>query len=66
MKVVQSTTYPGNSSTGVRRAENSLLPEVTTLREALDAARKRAMITWKCYCRALSMMVDACSALVAS
>lgn len=36
---------PGNSSTGVRREENSLLAEVITLREELDAARKRAMVT---------------------
>jgi hypothetical protein len=37
-------TYPGNSSTGVRRADNSLLPEETNLREAVDAARRRGMV----------------------
>jgi len=38
---------PGNSSTGVRRAENSLLPEERTLREAVDAARTRAMVFYR-------------------
>ena len=34
-------THPGNSSTGVRRAESSLLAEVATLRGADAAARMR-------------------------
>ena len=42
-----NNTYPGNSSTGVRMAENSRLVEVTSLRGAEAAARTR-----------LAMMVD--------